>query len=272
MQGMAGAHDPARLPPPLQHHRLRPGAVAPLRRPQVPPHPRRPRRPWPAAPEGLRASPPCVPERVAAGPHAEEYLRSLRRPDVLAGILEVPVVRRLPAWAIDWRILRSMRYATGGTFLACRLALEHGIADQPRRRLPPCGIGLGRRLLRVRRRAAGGEASSTTRARSGGCWSWTSTPTRATARPPSSRAGIGPPSTTSTRRNSSRSRKEPEDFPLPVGPGLTGSEYLDHRPGLAPRSPRCRPARSGRLQRRVGPVRGRPAGPLSALGGRPGRA
>ncbi|AMV40208.1 histone deacetylase [Planctomyces sp. SH-PL62] len=60
--------------------------------------------------------------------HAEDYLRSLRRPDVLSGILEVPVVRRLPAWAIDWRILRPMRYATGGALLACRLALEHGIA------------------------------------------------------------------------------------------------------------------------------------------------
>ena len=38
------------------------------------------------------------------------------------------VVRRLPAWAIDWLILRPMRLATGGTALACRLALEHGVA------------------------------------------------------------------------------------------------------------------------------------------------
>jgi histone deacetylase 11 len=28
----------------------------------------------------------------------------------------------------DWRVLAPMRYATGGTILACRLALEHGIA------------------------------------------------------------------------------------------------------------------------------------------------
>ena len=53
--------------------------------------------------------------------HTATYLASLRRPDVLAGILEVPVVGRLPAWVIDWRILRPMRYATGGTLLACRL-------------------------------------------------------------------------------------------------------------------------------------------------------
>src|SRR3954454_661944 len=60
--------------------------------------------------------------------HTREYLRSLRSPETLARILEVPVVRRLPAWVIDWRILRPMRYATGGTLLACRLALEYGIA------------------------------------------------------------------------------------------------------------------------------------------------
>jgi histone deacetylase 11 len=60
--------------------------------------------------------------------HTPEYLRSHRRPEVLAGILEVPIARRLPGWLLDWRILRPMRYATGGTILACRFALEHGIA------------------------------------------------------------------------------------------------------------------------------------------------
>jgi histone deacetylase 11 len=60
--------------------------------------------------------------------HTPDYLRSLKRPSALAGILEVPVVGRLPAWAIDWRILGPMRYAVGGTVLACRLALEQGIA------------------------------------------------------------------------------------------------------------------------------------------------
>jgi histone deacetylase 11 len=60
--------------------------------------------------------------------HTPDYLKSLKNPEALALILEVPVVRRLPAWAIDWRILRPMRYATRGTVLACRLALEQGIA------------------------------------------------------------------------------------------------------------------------------------------------
>ncbi|MCI0456680.1 MAG: histone deacetylase [Gemmataceae bacterium] len=60
--------------------------------------------------------------------HTPEYLRSLRDRLVLAGILEVPLVRYLPGWLIDWRVLRPMRRATAGTLLACRLALERGLA------------------------------------------------------------------------------------------------------------------------------------------------
>jgi histone deacetylase 11 len=53
---------------------------------------------------------------------------SLRKPEALARILEVPIVGFLPGWLIDRRILKPMRLATGGTILACRLALEHGVA------------------------------------------------------------------------------------------------------------------------------------------------
>jgi histone deacetylase 11 len=60
--------------------------------------------------------------------HTAEYLRSLRNRCVLAGILEVPIVRYLPSWLIAWRVLRPMRWATGGTVLACRLAAERGLA------------------------------------------------------------------------------------------------------------------------------------------------
>ncbi|HEU5117339.1 MAG TPA: histone deacetylase [Isosphaeraceae bacterium] len=82
---------------------------------------------------GLRRPSDFVRPRPASRPdllrvHSEAYLRSLRRSRALAAILEVPIVRRLPPWVLDWRILRPMRYATGGTILACRLALEHGIA------------------------------------------------------------------------------------------------------------------------------------------------
>jgi histone deacetylase 11 len=62
------------------------------------------------------------------GVHTSDYLRSLRHRHVLARILEVPVVRHLPSWLIRWRVLRPMRWATGGTVLACCLAMERGLA------------------------------------------------------------------------------------------------------------------------------------------------
>lgn len=60
--------------------------------------------------------------------HSPEYLRSLKSSETLARILEIPVLGRLPSWFVDWRVLRPMRLATGGTVLACRLAVERGIA------------------------------------------------------------------------------------------------------------------------------------------------
>src|SRR4051812_47383015 len=156
---------------------------------------------------------------------AEEYLRSLRSPESLARILEVPVVRRLPAWVIDWRILRPMRYATGGTILACRLALEHGVAinlgggfhhaaggwgggfciysDVP---LAVKGLhdeGLISTVLVVDLDAHQGNGTAAVFSD----WPWASILDLY-------EADIFP------------ARKEPEDYPLPVGPGLTGGEYL----------------------------------------------
>ena len=60
--------------------------------------------------------------------HMPEYLRSLRDRHVLARILEVPVVRYLPGWLVGRSVLLPMRWATGGTVLACRMALEKGLA------------------------------------------------------------------------------------------------------------------------------------------------
>ena len=60
--------------------------------------------------------------------HSAGYLRSLKSPETLARILELPIVRRLPGPFVDWRILRPMRFAAGGTALACRLALDRGLA------------------------------------------------------------------------------------------------------------------------------------------------
>jgi histone deacetylase 11 len=70
---------------------------------------------------------PC-PDSEMLRVHTAEYLRSLRRRHVLARLLQVPVVRFLPGWLVGWRVLLPMRYAVGGTLLACRLALERGLA------------------------------------------------------------------------------------------------------------------------------------------------
>src|SRR4051812_45243189 len=46
--------------------------------------------------------------------HTTEYLEALRRPEYLAGALEVPPLRRLPARFTDLFVLRAMRWATAG--------------------------------------------------------------------------------------------------------------------------------------------------------------
>lgn len=60
--------------------------------------------------------------------HSPTYLAKLRDSKYVAGALEVPQVGYLPGWAIDWHVLRPMRWATRGTILAAHAALEHGFA------------------------------------------------------------------------------------------------------------------------------------------------
>src|SRR3954447_13271796 len=74
----------------------------------------------------VRPSPPLRQDLQAI--HDPDYLRSLWRRRTLVKILEVPVVYLIPATFTHWRVLRPMRLATGGTILACRLALERGLA------------------------------------------------------------------------------------------------------------------------------------------------
>ena len=157
--------------------------------------------------------------------HTPEYLRSLGRTEALARILEVPIVRRLPGWAIDWRVLRPMRYATGGTLLACCQALEHGVA-----------INLGGGYHHA---AAGG---------GGGFCVYADAPLAAKVLHDEGRAGkvmvvdLDAHQGNGTaavfqdwpwatildlyERDIFPARKEPEDYPLPVRSGLTGVEYL----------------------------------------------
>jgi histone deacetylase 11 len=158
--------------------------------------------------------------------HTSEYLKSLRRPEALARILEVPVLDRLPGWMIDWRILRPMRYATGGTILACRLALERGIAINIGGGYHHAAAGWGggfcvysdaalaAKLLHGEGKVGkvlvvdldahqGNGTASAIRD-----WAWASI-------------------FDLYERDIFPARKEPEDYPLPVKSGLTRIEYLE---------------------------------------------
>ena len=60
--------------------------------------------------------------------HTQRYLKSLHNSHELAKILEVGPAMMLPSVLLDWKILKPMRIAAGGTLLACRAALTNGIA------------------------------------------------------------------------------------------------------------------------------------------------
>ena len=180
---------------------------------------------------GLRRStdfvqPKEVSRRDLLAIHTWTYLRSLRSSETLARILEVPAVRRLPGWVIDWRILRPMRYAVGGTMLACRLALEQGVAinlgggfhhaaaawgggfcvyaDIPLAAKILHDEGLARKVLVVDLDAHQGNGTAAVFQD----WPWASI-------------------FDLYERDIFPARKEPEDYAMSVGPGLTGREYLE---------------------------------------------
>ncbi len=170
---------------------------------------------------------PCaVSFRELANVHTLEYLGSLRRREALARILEVPIVASLPRWLIDWRVLKPMRLATGGTILACRLALEHGVAinlgggfhhaasawaggfcvyaDVPLAVRMLYDEGKVERVLVVDLDAHQGNGTAEVFE----AWPW---------------AAIYD----IYERDNFPSVKEAEDYPLPVASGLSGIEYLD---------------------------------------------
>ncbi len=60
--------------------------------------------------------------------HSAEYLDRLRDSKYLASALELPQVRRVPWRLLDWTVLRPMRWATMGTILAARAAMQQGAA------------------------------------------------------------------------------------------------------------------------------------------------
>jgi histone deacetylase 11 len=180
---------------------------------------------------GLRRSkdfvrPGKVARRELLEVHTPEYLRSLRNSMTLARILEVPIVRRLPGCVIDWRILRPMRYAVGGTIMACRLALEYGVAINLGGGLHHAAAGWGGgfcvyadvplalKILHNEGRVGkvlvvdldAHQGNGTAAVFEG--WPW---------------AAIFD----LYERDLFPLRKEPEDYPLPVRSGLSGGEYLE---------------------------------------------
>lgn len=74
------------------------------------------------------ASPIALTEQQLKIIHTDRYLESLTHSDELAKILEVGLLSKMPSSLLDWRILKPMRLASGGTLLSCRKALEHGVA------------------------------------------------------------------------------------------------------------------------------------------------
>src|SRR6516162_1840156 len=67
--------------------------------------------------QGLRRpgdfiAPPAVERRELLLAHTPEFLASLRRREVLLRIFEVPLLARVPAWLVNWCVLRPMRRAT----------------------------------------------------------------------------------------------------------------------------------------------------------------
>jgi histone deacetylase 11 len=158
--------------------------------------------------------------------HTPAYLDSLHNSAQIARILEVPVAARLPAWLLDWRILRSMRYAAAGTVLAARLAREHGVAinlgggfhhaaagsasgfcvyaDIPLAAWILHDEGLAAKVLVVDLDAHQGNGTAATIRP----WPWASI-------------------LDVYQETLFPIPKEPEDFPVPLAAGTAGSEYLD---------------------------------------------
>lgn len=60
--------------------------------------------------------------------HTPRFMESLKDPAQVARYLEMPAVKVAPASLVDAAVLNAFRYAAGGTVLAGRLALTHGVA------------------------------------------------------------------------------------------------------------------------------------------------
>jgi len=73
-----------------------------------------------------------VPERVTDEQvllvHTPGFLAGLRDAKTIARYLEAPIISKVASRLVDAGVLEAFRWTTGGTILAGRLALKHGIA------------------------------------------------------------------------------------------------------------------------------------------------
>ncbi len=73
-------------------------------------------------------SPKMVSDNELLAIHTLDYLETLNKSETIAEISEMPPIRLLPISILRNRILKPMRYATGGTMLGIDIALLHGYA------------------------------------------------------------------------------------------------------------------------------------------------
>jgi len=69
-----------------------------------------------------------VSDEVLKEVHTERYLNSLRWSAVVAKITELPFLAFFPNWLVQKTVLNPMRYATSGSILAGKVAMERGHA------------------------------------------------------------------------------------------------------------------------------------------------
>ena len=60
--------------------------------------------------------------------HDPAYLQRLKRADVVARVVEVPQLAKVPGWLLDRLLLAPMRWATAGTIITARAAIAEGLA------------------------------------------------------------------------------------------------------------------------------------------------
>ncbi|MBI9075797.1 MAG: histone deacetylase [Desulfatibacillum sp.] len=70
--------------------------------------------------------PDMVSEKDLLRVHTQQYLASLKKPANVARIAELGALKMLPGKLLEHKVLKPMKYGTGGTILACQLALQYG--------------------------------------------------------------------------------------------------------------------------------------------------